>query len=357
MAENTQVPGRFSSITPSAARQALARLVEGSRRDGTPAQAADVVLVRQVAREWAAWYGSKGVDFERCPACWVASVRQIHGTDHYPYCDQHPGYVHLRAALDAASIAPEVCRHLDLPVPALPARPGDLSGSVGLRGDEDEPRRAFIRYDSDVEDALVKLLDPRERARLQHNLHDEVALLEEALLEWEHAHHRASDPCPCCGAVVRLDEQQRHLLGCEGHPAHAAARALERSLEEAVGQAVAADLLLVAGERNRFRDMLQALIYSCNIYENEMGWGDGAAYSKSWSERPWRDAREAAEALLKAAAETPAASARLTTSRGYTLVCVSVPWNRSSITSRRCWPSRNSTLKISWPRPPRRNAT
>ena len=44
--------------------------------------------------------------------------------------------------------------------------------------------------------------------------------------------------------------------------------------------------------------------------------------------------------------------ARLTTSRGYTLVCVSVPWNSSSEAIRRCCASRNSTINTSCCRPP-----
>jgi hypothetical protein len=43
--------------------------------------------------------------------------------------------------------------------------------------------------------------------------------------------------------------------------------------------------------------------------------------------------------------------ARSTTSRGYTLVCVSVPRNSSSSASRRFWLSRNSTANTSCPAP------
>ena len=40
-------------------------------------------------------------------------------------------------------------------------------------------------------------------------------------------------------------------------------------------------------------------------------------------------------------------SAALTTSRGYTLVCASVPRNSSSAASNRCWLSRNNTTNAS----------
>lgn len=298
MPENTLNQSTTSQVTIEGARAALSRLIECSRLAGRRPEPPDLDVISRVSQEWKAWSDSQRDAQVRCTACRAIEVRGVHASDHYPYCDQHPAYVRLRAVLDALDLAPSTCVALGARQPVIPARPDQLASSLGLRAAKERPPRPYIASSHEVDQALTRLLEHEPRAPRSSDTVEQIALLEEVLLQWAHVHHRDSDPCPFCGAVTSMEEQVQHLFGCEAHPANAATASAQRALEKAVGAIVAGALLELTTYRNRVRDVLQALATSCRIYDGDMGWGDGSAYSEGWSERPWRQDREVAEALL-----------------------------------------------------------
>ncbi len=113
---------------------------------------------------------------------------------------------------------------------------------------------------------------------------DPLGLLLRVATEWAHYVDRSTDPCPWCGVVLALTEVRPHLRTCEEHPAaKLARRILSRAKTGAGLEALIFDRIVCRRE-------LSLLAQATATYDASMGWTGDAAYSKVWSERPWRAA-------------------------------------------------------------------
>jgi hypothetical protein len=226
-----------------------------------------------------------------CPACSVTPVNPLIAANHVPRCPSHPGYQRQRAAEEALALAVTVAREQGLPQPSL---------ECGKPAPREEPK--YVPQPNETGD--YHALQEIERLAAQKGPGDLAPSFEHIqvlLTEWEHLVDRATDPCPCCNAVVDLDAMIPHLLACPSHPGQREAERVEAAIAAVLGPAATA-LIGLAGERNAFREELHRLFSATEEYAADMHWGsDTGAYSKPEEEKPWRAAQARAAALVERA--------------------------------------------------------
>lgn len=279
----------LKTVTPRIARDALWKLMADPSAE--PAGNAGARQILEAAVEDWRRKTLKLPWHVPCPACSVTRVNPLIAANHVPRCTSHPGYQRQRAAEEALALAVTVAREHGLPPPSVECR-------------KPAPREAPKYVPQPKETGTYHALQEIEHLAAQKGPGDLAPSFEHIqvlLTEWEHLVDRATDPCPCCNAVVELDAMLPHLLACPSHPGHQEAEKAEAAIAAALGPA-AKELIGLAGERSAFREELHRLSYATEEYSAGMHWGsDTGAYSKPEEEKPWRAAQERAAALVERA--------------------------------------------------------
>jgi hypothetical protein len=269
-------------ITPGRAREALECIA-----DLTGPATSDhwaVVTLQEVLRQFEkARQGKEAHDEQTCPGCRVTRFTTPFATDHLANCSGHPAVRRARAVRDAIRLAPEVLRSLGLDGAALDPASLDEHALVPTPAPRWKSRWTYVLDDSSLRYHLDHLAGPR-RAECPTLTADHLSSLEDAIEAWRRIVHRASDPCPYCGAVSGLDEVVRHLLQCKRHPAAILADGAFSALADSLGKRSAEAVVGLIAERDEQVDGLRALLLACDTFEGDLGWNGEESYARGYVE-------------------------------------------------------------------------